>query len=150
MHFTQLKQMKTLLSSCHDGATLDKPRVLSMLLHTCDVSHPAKVWDLHHQWTSRCMEEFFKQGDIERERGLEFSPLCDRHNTMVPQSQIGFIDFIVNPTLTICGDMVKTVLGSNYTNEDGEKTPWTDILPINKQKWQQKVKVIRTVWNKIH
>ena len=37
----------------------------------------------------RCMEEFFKQGDIERDRGLEFSPLCDRHNTMVPQSQIG-------------------------------------------------------------
>ena len=35
------------------------------------------------------MEEFFKQGDIERDRGLEFSPLCDRHNTMVPQSQIG-------------------------------------------------------------
>ena len=35
------------------------------------------------------MEEFFKQGDTEREQGLEFSPLCDRHNTMVPQSQIG-------------------------------------------------------------
>ena len=59
------------------------------------------------------MEEFFKQGDIERERGLEFSPLCDRHNTMVPQSQIGFIDFIVQPTLTTCGDMIKAVLGSN-------------------------------------
>ena len=91
MHFHQLKQMKTLLSSGHDGVSLDKPRVLSLLLHTCDVSHPAKTWDLHHQWTSRCMEEFFKQGDIERERGLEFSPLCDRHNTMVPQSQIGKI-----------------------------------------------------------
>jgi hypothetical protein len=35
------------------------------------------------------MEEFFQQGDMEREQGLEFSPLCDRQNTMVPQSQIG-------------------------------------------------------------
>jgi len=24
------------------------------------------------------MEEFFKQGDMERSRGLDFSPLCDR------------------------------------------------------------------------
>ena len=37
----------------------------------------------------RCMEEFFKQGDKEQEQGLDFSPLCDRQNTMVPQSQIG-------------------------------------------------------------
>ena len=59
------------------------------MLHSCDVSHPAKRWDLHHQWTSRCMEEFFVQGDREAELGLEYSPLCDRHNTMVPQSQIG-------------------------------------------------------------
>ena len=89
MHFSQLKQMKTILGSCHEGSTLDKGRVLSLLLHSCDVSHPAKRWGLHHQWTSRCMQEFFKQGDKERELGLEFSPLCDRHNTMVPQSQIG-------------------------------------------------------------
>ena len=41
------------------------------------------------QWTSRCIEEFFVQGDREAEMGLEFSPLCDRNNTMVPQSQIG-------------------------------------------------------------
>ena len=48
-----------------------------------------KAWDVHHQWTSRCIEEFFVQGDREAEMGLEFSPLCDRNNTMVPQSQIG-------------------------------------------------------------
>jgi len=63
--------------------------VLCLLLHSCDVSHPAKRWDIHHQWTARCIEEFFKQGDREAELGLEYSPLCDRHNTMVPQSQIG-------------------------------------------------------------
>ena len=55
MHFSQLKHMKGLLSSlatCHHEAVPtcpDKARVLSLLLHTCDVSHPAKTWDLHHQ-----------------------------------------------------------------------------------------------------
>ena len=35
-------------------------------------------WDVHREWTSRCMEEFFKQGDMEKEAGLDFTPLCDR------------------------------------------------------------------------
>lgn len=38
--------------------------------------------------------------------GLPFSPLCDRQTTQVAQSQIGFIDFIVEPTLIVCGDMM--------------------------------------------
>ena len=62
------------------------------MLHSCDVSHPAKRWGLHHRWTARCMEEFFVQGDREKDLGLEYSPLCDRHNTMVPQSQIGNVN----------------------------------------------------------
>ena len=89
--------------------SFDKSKVLCLVLHSCDVSHPAKRWDLHHQWTSRCMEEFFVQGDREAELGLEYSPLCDRHNTMVPQSQIGkilpliiFYEFNVIVVLTKC------------------------------------------------
>ena len=46
-------------------------------------------WELHNEWTARCMEEFFRQGDMEQELGLDFSPLCDRQTTVVPQSQIG-------------------------------------------------------------
>ena len=63
--------------------------MLCLLLHTCDVSHPAKRWHVHHEWTARCLEEFFKQGDVEAELGLQYSPLCDRHTTIVPQSQVG-------------------------------------------------------------
>ena len=35
------------------------------------------------------MEEFFNQGDQEKELGLDMSPLCDRNTTQIPQSQIG-------------------------------------------------------------
>ncbi len=34
-------------------SSFDKTKVLCLLLHSCDVSHPAKRWDIHHQWTSR-------------------------------------------------------------------------------------------------
>ena len=46
------------------------------------------------------MEEFFKQGDKEQEQGLDFSPLCDRQNTMVPQSQIGMEEEVFGASVT--------------------------------------------------
>uniref|UniRef100_A0A8C9T7D9 Phosphodiesterase n=1 Tax=Scleropages formosus TaxID=113540 RepID=A0A8C9T7D9_SCLFO len=106
-HFQQVKAMKNLLQQ-PEG--IDKPKALSLLLHTADISHPAKNWDLHHRWTMSLLEEFFRQGDKEAELGLPFSPLCDRKSTMVAQSQIGFIDFIVVPTFTVLTDMTEKIV----------------------------------------
>ncbi|XP_023387807.1 calcium/calmodulin-dependent 3',5'-cyclic nucleotide phosphodiesterase 1C [Pteropus vampyrus] len=50
------------------------------------------------------------QGDREAELGLPFSPLCDRKSTMVAQSQVGFIDFIVEPTFTVLTDMTEKIV----------------------------------------
>ncbi|XP_078700580.1 dual specificity calcium/calmodulin-dependent 3',5'-cyclic nucleotide phosphodiesterase 1A-like isoform X4 [Branchiostoma floridae x Branchiostoma belcheri] len=106
-HFAQVKQMKSLLS-CPDN--IDKAKALSLVLHTADISHPAKNWILHEHWTELLMEEFFRQGDKEQELGLPFSPLCDRKTTMVASSQIGFIDFIVQPSFEIMSDMLDKVV----------------------------------------
>ena len=32
-----------------------------MIVHCADISHPAKDWNLHQQWTEMLIEEFFKQ-----------------------------------------------------------------------------------------
>ncbi|KAM4728590.1 dual specificity calcium/calmodulin-dependent 3',5'-cyclic nucleotide phosphodiesterase 1C isoform 3-T3 [Anableps anableps] len=106
-HFQQVKAMKNYLQQ-PEG--IDKPKALSLLLHTADISHPAKSWDLHHRWTTSLLEEFFRQGDKEAELGLPFSPLCDRKSTLVAQSQIGFIDFIVVPTFTVLTDMMERIV----------------------------------------
>nr|XP_023646342.1 calcium/calmodulin-dependent 3',5'-cyclic nucleotide phosphodiesterase 1C-like isoform X1 [Paramormyrops kingsleyae] len=106
-HFQQIKAMKNFLQQ-PEG--IDKPKALSLLLHTADISHPAKKWELHHRWTTSLLEEFFRQGDKEAELGLPFSPLCDRKSTMVAQSQIGFIDFIVEPTFTVLTDMTEKIM----------------------------------------
>lgn len=42
-------------------------------------------------------DEFFQQGDLEREKGLPISMLCDREKTGVAASQGGFISFVVMP-----------------------------------------------------
>ncbi|XP_060051800.1 dual specificity calcium/calmodulin-dependent 3',5'-cyclic nucleotide phosphodiesterase 1C isoform X1 [Erinaceus europaeus] len=106
-HFQQIKAMKTALQQ---PEAIEKPKALSLVLHTADISHPAKAWDLHHRWTMSLLEEFFRQGDREAELGLPFSPLCDRKSTMVAQSQVGFIDFIVEPTFTVLTDMTEKIV----------------------------------------
>lgn len=34
------------------------------------------------------MKEFFTQGDRERDRGMEISPMCDKHNASIEKSQV--------------------------------------------------------------
>jgi len=43
-----------------------------------DVSHGAKELNLHKRWSRRITEEFFYQGDKEREYNIPVTPLCDR------------------------------------------------------------------------
>ncbi|KAH8413271.1 hypothetical protein KR009_009547 [Drosophila setifemur] len=107
-HFQQMKAMRQLLTL--QEPTIDKQKVLSLVLHCCDIAHPAKQWGVHHRWTMLLLEEFFRQGDLEKELGLPFSPLCDRNNTLVAESQICFIDFIVEPSMGVMSDMLEYIL----------------------------------------
>ncbi|KAB5577361.1 hypothetical protein PHYPO_G00209000 [Pangasianodon hypophthalmus] len=106
-HFQQIKTMR---NSLQQPEGIDKPKALSLMLHAADISHPAKGWNLHYRWTQALMEEFFRQGDKEAELGLPFSPLCDRKATMIAQSQIGFIDFIVEPTFSVLVDTTEKII----------------------------------------
>ncbi|XP_051998221.1 dual specificity calcium/calmodulin-dependent 3',5'-cyclic nucleotide phosphodiesterase 1A-like isoform X2 [Xyrauchen texanus] len=106
-HFQQIKTMRNTLQQ-PEG--IDKAKALSLMLHAADISHPAKGWKLHYRWTQALMEEFFRQGDKEAELGLPFSPLCDRKATMIAQSQIGFIDFIVEPTFSVLVDSTEKII----------------------------------------
>lgn len=70
-----------------------------MVLHTADLANPSKSLHIALTWSERLLKEFFSQGDEERRLGLPVSPMCDRDTVNVPGSQIGFIDFIIQPTL---------------------------------------------------
>lgn len=63
-------------------------QVLRNMVHCADLSNPTKPLDLYRQWTDRIMDEFFHQGDRERERGMEISPMCDKHTASVERTQV--------------------------------------------------------------
>lgn len=65
-------------------------QVLRNMVHCADLSNPTKPLELYRQWTDRIMAEFFQQGDRERERGMEISPMCDKHTASVEKSQVQF------------------------------------------------------------
>lgn len=67
------------------------------LLHFADISNPLKPWRLCKMWAEAIMEEFFTQGDKEKELGLAPMAMHDRETTNLPYAQIGFIDFCVGP-----------------------------------------------------
>ena len=105
------------------------------MVHCSDLSNPTKPLDIYRQWVDRIMEEFFRQGDREREIGMEISPMCDRYNATIEKSQViisfkrpwrtdsiylpvfnenafkflskvGFIDYIVHPLWETWADLV--------------------------------------------
>ncbi|KAM6107414.1 3',5'-cyclic-AMP phosphodiesterase 4C isoform 3-T3 [Pterocles gutturalis] len=84
----------------------DRIQVLQNMVHCADLSNPTKPLELYRQWTDRIMVEFFCQGDREREKGMEISPMCDKHTASVEKSQVGFIDFIAHPLWETWADLV--------------------------------------------
>mmetsp|Transcript_34547 Transcript_34547/g.99139 ORF Transcript_34547/g.99139 Transcript_34547/m.99139 type:complete len:860 (+) Transcript_34547:184-2763(+) len=76
----------------------DQQMCLGMMFRAADIGHSAKEWTLHQEWSRRVVEEFHAQGDEEKRRGLQVSPLCERENFQLASSQIGFLQFICLPT----------------------------------------------------
>ncbi|XP_029573464.1 cAMP-specific 3',5'-cyclic phosphodiesterase 4D isoform X6 [Salmo trutta] len=113
-HMNLLADLKTMVETkkvTSSGVLLldnysDRIQVLQNMVHCADLSNPTKPLQLYRQWTDRIMEEFFTQGDRERERGMEISPMCDKHNASVQKSQVGFIDYIVHPLWETWADLV--------------------------------------------
>uniref|UniRef100_A0A672IQ38 Phosphodiesterase n=1 Tax=Salarias fasciatus TaxID=181472 RepID=A0A672IQ38_SALFA len=113
-HMSLLADLKTMVETkkvTSSGVLLldnytDRMQVLRNMVHCADLSNPTKPLDLYRQWTDRIMDEFFQQGDRERERGMEISPMCDKHTASVERTQVGFIDYIVHPLWETWADLV--------------------------------------------
>jgi len=119
-HFSLLKKIKIhhsklkgkcpkewLLPYSSDGVTNDPSTdMLCFLLHQADISNPAKPYPLFVKWADCVMTESYEQGDKEASMSLPISPLCDRANTDLKQSQVGFIKFVVRPSCETLGEII--------------------------------------------
>lgn len=56
---------------------------LQIAIKCADISNPCRSWNISRIWSYRACEEFFRQGDKERELGMNVTPFCDRFNMSV-------------------------------------------------------------------
>ena len=85
-------QDRFIFLSGNDKTKFDEQQLLlNYLIHMADLGHNCKKFHISVQWIRILCEEFWDQGDKERERGLPISFMCDRNNYDVPTSQIGFL-----------------------------------------------------------
>ena len=103
----------------------DKEATMAMAFHLSDISNSAKPFHLCKSWIDLLFQEFFSQGDLERNAGLPISYLMDRTTVNVAKSQIGFLDVIINPSFV--------VLASIFPKMQAH----VDFIQANKDTWPQ-------------
>ena len=74
---------------------IDQQEYMNLILHSADISNPTKKFEIYYKWAELVVEEFYEQGDKEKELGLNCS--CDRNKVSLYKSQIGFLDYVVIP-----------------------------------------------------
>lgn len=106
---------------------------LDYFIHAADLAHNTKSFKLSIKWVELLSEEFWKEGDIEKQMGLPVNDLCDRQRTDVPKSQVGFIKFMIVPTFI---DMVNVFHSLMYMidNAESNKDIWANIQQQNRKR----------------
>lgn len=93
-------------------------------LHASDISQQARSFPVLKKWTYLLYEEFFYQGDKEKELGQPISFLCNRETTNIPAMQPGFMNGITLPMWTVIVEIMP------------EMKEMLDEIKVNKDLWE--------------
>lgn len=136
-HFADLGKFKSRVTAPNfDPANSDKQLCMNMAMHIADISNPSKKWDISFKWTEWLYEEFFAQGDKERELGMQISDLMDRTTINIAKSSIGFIDVIVEPAYKSFAQFLPH-LQKNLDNITANKDKWKSLVGDYQEKVQK-------------
>jgi hypothetical protein len=78
--------------------------LLNFITHIADLFHNYRKFEISLRWVELLSNEFWNQGDKEKELGLPVSFMCDRNYIDVPTSQI---EFLTNFSLTSIQEFVE-------------------------------------------
>ena len=95
----------------------EKQALFDYFIHAADLGHDTKIFDINIKWVKLLSEEFWKQGNIGKQKNLSISFLCNRENTNVPKSLVGFIGGYIIPTYYY---LVIIFPSLNYTVENAQ------------------------------
>lgn len=100
--------------------------ILQIALKCADLCNPCRPWEISKRWSYQVCQEFYRQGDYERQLNLPVTPLCDRTKTTVAKIQADFFKFVVTPLFEIWHRFLETSLSQQLL----------DNLSYNHNEWR--------------
>lgn len=126
-HFRIFKQLKELRpDNLKDNTNL----LMSLMITCCDLSDQIKPWPTTHYVAELVYEEFFTQGDLEKQMGLAPNEMMDRQKACIPELQIEFLSTVVSPTFQILANLFP------------EAQQFLDVIDTNKKNWEATIGTI--------
>ena len=132
-------EIVTKFENCLSSFSKDNPEhrqlLLEILLKSADISNPCRPFHIAKYWSYMVVDEFFAQGDREKDLCLPLSPFHDRETIHVTKTQMSFIRFVVQPLFSsLCVLLPKNA--SLLTTLDRNHCMWQalhDTLNTNPQ-----------------
>ena len=134
-----------LLSGNEQSKIEEQQCLLDFMIHLADLSHNTKKFDISLKWVESLSEEFWRQGDLEKELNLPVSFLCDREDINIPKSQKSFISGYVIPTFET---LVKAFPTLKYTldNANNNIKEWQKLIDEGRKRgWTPKKEVKKPI-----
>ncbi|KAG4087018.1 hypothetical protein H8356DRAFT_1434063 [Neocallimastix lanati (nom. inval.)] len=100
----------------------DKILLMKILIKCADVSNATKEKSIYKRWVDGIMEEFYRQGDMEKKLNIPLSPFGNRDNANPNSCQKSFIEFIASPIFEALAEWVYTCQ-SKPDPEEFSKSP---------------------------
>ena len=121
----------------------EQQSLLNFFIHSADLAHNAKLFKISLQWVELLSEEFWNQGDLEKELNLPVSFLCDREKVDIPNSQKAFINGFIKPTFECLAEIFPT-LNFFLNNANDNLVEWQKLIDQHRLKgWTPKKKLFK-------
>ena len=122
------KSKTFILLSGNEKTKFDEQQILlNYLIHMADLGHNCKKYEISKKWIKLLCEEFWIQGDKEKNLKIPVSFLCDREKIDVPTSQVNFLrGFILSSFDTLVEMFPK--LKYNIDNANNNIKEWQKLL----------------------
>eukprot|EP00931_Biecheleriopsis_adriatica_P007198 TRINITY_DN108506_c0_g1_i1.p1 TRINITY_DN108506_c0_g1~~TRINITY_DN108506_c0_g1_i1.p1 ORF type:complete len:577 (+),score=130.06 TRINITY_DN108506_c0_g1_i1:90-1820(+) len=126
VHKNHIEKMSSEMEKAKTDQDIDKRTLEKYLMHMADIGHALRPVEQHQEWTRRVSQEFYTQGDREKELGLVPLALFDREKAPpLGKSQYGFLKFVVEPLWIPFSGLLEE-----------EAKPGDDFLQENIQVWK--------------
>merc|ERR1719330_1846456 len=126
----------------------DRILLLEAFMHTADLTHNFKPFNVHKIGLTALEDEWFLQGDEERKRGMPISPNFDRTKDTAATCQSFFLGSMVRPLLVCFHHFMAQEYADNLLlNLDTNKKCWEKAIKVHgKHPVSELVKVLPETW----